>query len=61
MSSIRLTVRTFQNVDHANMFIVMSEKINESHNTDFKLNENNSNVDQKIKLRAYGNTMMKNI
>ena len=63
MSIIRLTVRTFQNVDHANMFIVMSEKIaNESHSTDLKLNMKIiQNVDQKIKLRVYGNTMMKNI
>ena len=40
MSIIRLTVRTFQSVEHANMFIVMSEKIaNESNNTDLKIND----------------------
>ena len=39
MSIIRLTVRTFQSIEHANMFIVMSEKIaNESNNTDLKIN-----------------------
>ena len=26
MSIIRVTVRTFQSVEHANMFVVMSEK-----------------------------------
>ena len=63
MSIIRLTVRTFQSVEHANMFVVMSEKIaSESHNTDLKLNMKIiQNVDQKNKLRVYGNTMMKNI
>ena len=39
MSIIRVTVRTFQNVEHANMFIVMSEKVaNDSNNTDLKIN-----------------------
>ena len=39
MSIIRLTVRTFQSVEHANMFIVMSEKIaNESTDSDLKIN-----------------------
>jgi hypothetical protein len=54
MSIIRLTVRTFQNVDHANMFIVMSEKIaNESHNTDLKLNMKIiQNVDQKNQVTS---------
>lgn len=62
MSIIRLTVRTFQSVEHANMFVVMSEKIaSESHNTDLKLNMKIiQNVDQKNKLRVYGNTMKKN-
>ena len=47
MSIIRLTVRTFQSVEHANMFIVMSEKIaNESNNTDEKLNYSNANLYQ---------------
>ena len=27
MSIIRVTVRTFQSVEHANMFVVMSEKV----------------------------------
>ena len=39
MSIIRVTVRTFQSVEHANMFIVMSEKVaNDSNNTDLKIN-----------------------
>ena len=39
MSIIRLTVRTFQSIEHANMFIVMSEKIaNVSNNTNLKIN-----------------------
>ena len=39
MSIIRVTVRTFQSVEHANMFVVMSEKVaNESNNTDLKIN-----------------------
>ena len=39
MSIIRLTVRTFQSIEHANMFIVMSEKIAiESNNTNLKIN-----------------------
>ena len=38
MSIIRGTVRTFQSVEHANMFIVMSEKVaNDSNNTDLKI------------------------
>ena len=49
MSIIRLIVRTFQSVEHANMFIVMSEKIvNESTNSDLKINMKViQNVDQK--------------
>lgn len=63
MSIIRLTVRTFQSVEHANMFVVMSEKVaNESNNTDLKINMKIiQNVDQKIKLQVYGSMMMKNI
>ena len=39
MSIIRVTVRTFQSVEHVNMFIVMSEKVaNDSNNTDLKIN-----------------------
>ena len=39
MSIIRVTVRTFQNVEHANMFVVMSEKVaNDSNNTNLKIN-----------------------
>ena len=39
MSIIRVTVRTFQSVENANMFIVMSEKVaNDSNNTDLKIN-----------------------
>ena len=39
MSIIRVTVRTFQSVEHANMFVVMSEKVtNDSNNTDLKIN-----------------------
>ena len=49
MSIIRVTVRTFQSVEHANMFVVMSEKVaNESNNTDLKINVKViQNVDQK--------------
>ncbi len=37
MSIIRVTVRTFQSVEHANMFIVMSEKVaNDPNNTNLK-------------------------
>jgi len=54
MSIIRLTVRTFQSVEHANMFVVMSEKIaSESHNTDLKLNMKIiQNVDQKNQVTS---------
>ena len=54
MSIIRLTVRTFQSVEHANMFIVMSEKIaNESNNTDLKINMKIiQNVDQKNQVTS---------
>ena len=54
MSIIRLTVRTFQSVEHANMFIVMCEKIaSESHNTDLKLNMKIiQNVDQKNQVTS---------
>ena len=54
MSIIRLTVRTFQSVEHANMFIVMSEKIaNESTNTDLKINMKViQNVDQKNQVTS---------
>ena len=39
MSILRITVRTFQNNDHANMFLLMSEKISqESSNLDLKFN-----------------------
>ena len=54
MSIIRLTVKTFQSVEHANMFIVMSEKIaNESNNTDLKINMKIiQNVDQKNQVTS---------
>ena len=54
MSIIRLTVRTFQNVEHANMFVVMSEKIaNESNNTDLKINMKIiQNVDQRNQVTS---------
>ena len=54
MSIIRLTVRTFQSVEHANMFIVMSEKIaKESNNTDLKINMKIvQNVDQKNQVTS---------
>ena len=39
MSIVRFTIRTFQSVEHANMFVVMSEKVaNRSNNTDLKIN-----------------------
>ena len=47
MSIIRLTVRTFQSDEHANMFIVMSEKIaNESNNTDSNFSQEMINQQQ---------------
>ena len=54
MSIIRLTVRTFQGVEHANMFIVMSEKIaNESNNPDLTINMKIiQNVDQKNQVTS---------
>ena len=54
MSIIRLTVRTFQSVEHANMFIVMSEKVaNESKNTNLKINMKViQNVDQKNQVTS---------
>ena len=54
MSIIRLTVRTFQSVEHANMFIVMSEKIaNESTNSDLKIKMKViQNVDQKNQVTS---------
>ncbi len=54
MSIIRLTVRTFQSVEHANMFIVMSEKIaNESTNSNLKINMKViQNVDQKNQVTS---------
>ena len=55
MSIIRLTVRTFQSVEHANMFIVMSKKIaNETTNSDLKINMKViQNVDQKKSSYKY--------
>ena len=49
MSIIRVTVRTFQSVEHANMFVVMSKKVaNDSNNTKLKINVKViQNVDQK--------------
>ena len=54
MSIIRLTVRTFQSVEHANIFIVMSKKIaNEWNNTDLKINMKIiQNVDQKNQVTS---------
>ena len=54
MSIIRLTVRTFQSLKYANMFIVMSEKIaNESTNSDLKINMKViQNVDQKNQVTS---------
>ena len=54
MSIVRLTVRTFQNDEHANMFILMSEKIaNESTNSDLKINMKViQNVDQKNQVTS---------
>ena len=54
MSIVRVTVRTFQSVEHANMFIVMTEKIaNESNNTDLKINMKIiQNVDQKNQVTS---------
>ena len=54
MSIIRLTVRTFQSVEHANMFIVMSEKIAyESTKSDLKINMKViQNVDQKNQVTS---------
>ncbi len=54
MSIVRLTVRTFQSVEHANMFIVMSEKIaNESSDTELKINMKIiQNIDQKNQVTS---------
>ena len=54
MSIIRLTVRTFQSLKYANMFIVMSEKIaNESTNSDLKINMKViQSVDQKNQVTS---------
>ena len=54
MSIIRLTVRTFQSVEYANMFVAMSEKVaNESNNTDLKINMKViQNVDQKNQVTS---------
>ena len=54
MSIIRLIVTTFQSFEHANMFIVMSEKIaNESTNSDLKINMKViQNVDQKNQVTS---------
>ena len=54
MSIIRLTVRTFQSVEHANIFIEMSEKIaNESTNSDLKINMKViQSVDQKNQVTS---------
>ena len=62
MSIIRLTVRTFQSVEHANMFVVMSEKVaNESNNTDLKINVKVIKMlTKKIKSLVYGSMMTKN-
>ena len=39
MTILRITVRTFQNEDHANMFLLMSQNINEKiHESDLKIN-----------------------
>ena len=54
MSIIRVTVRTFQSDEHANMFVLMSEKIaNESNNTNLKINVKIiQNVDQKNQVTS---------
>ena len=54
MSIIRVTVRTFQSVEHANMFVVMSEKVaNDSNNTNLKINVKViQNVDQKNQVTS---------
>ena len=39
MTILRITVRTFQNEEHANMFLLMSQNINENiHDSDLKIN-----------------------
>ena len=39
MTILRITVRTFQNEEHANMFLLMSQNINENiHQSDLKIN-----------------------
>ena len=54
MSIIRVTVRTFQSVEHTNMFVVMSGKVaNESNNTDLKINVKViQNVEQKNQVTS---------
>ena len=54
MSIIRVTVRTYQSIEHANMSIVMSEKVaNDSNNTDLKINVKViQNVDQKNQVTS---------
>ena len=54
MSILRITVRTFQSVEHANMFILMCEKIaNDASNTDLKLKmQIIQNVEQKNQVTS---------
>ncbi len=62
MSIIRVTVRTFESVEHANIFVVMSEKVaNESNNTNLEINVKVFKIlTKKIKLIVYGIMMTKN-
>ena len=54
MSILRITVRTFQSIEHANMFILMCEKIaSDSSNTDLKLKMKIiQNVEQKNQVTS---------
>lgn len=54
MSILRITVRTFQSVEHADMFILMCEKIaSDSSNTNLKLKmQIIQNVEQKNQVTS---------
>ena len=61
MSIVRITVRTFQNEDHANLFLIGAKSvISEDNKSGLKLNSKIIKIQiRKIKSQVFGNMMMK--
>ena len=55
MTILRITVRTFQNEDHANMFLLMSQNINE------KIHESNLNVTSWLPIYPYASKIVNSL